>query len=275
MTLSSPAEGPLVVEPATGAGRKPLSSRLELEFAADADGRTYLRRQYAGYPFHVCRAQFQDDELLELATLYIQSCSGGIYEDDRFSLRLVMSEDAQAHVTTQAATIVHNMPRGFAEQRLRIECGAGSYLEYLPDPQILFPGSTCRSAINVRLAENAVALVSDAFLQHDPAGEGETFDTFLGEVAIEGPDERILSVDRLQIDGRSIKERLPGVFGPFAAQGTLMAAGLGLPESAILNGLRSIDLPRGQAAMGFSRGLAASAAPSMRAKNITASMSPW
>ncbi|MGB3022584.1 MAG: urease accessory protein UreD, partial [Methyloceanibacter sp.] len=135
---------------AAAVGRRLVSGRLELEFAAAPDGRTYLRRQFASYPFHVCRVQFQDRDIPDLATLYVQSCSGGVYEDDRLKLALAAGENAKAHVSTQAATVVHSMPTGRAEQIVRLDCAHGSYLEYLPDPQILFPGSSCRSAISVR-----------------------------------------------------------------------------------------------------------------------------
>jgi urease accessory protein len=251
MTLSSPARDQAVAEPKT-TGRKPLASRLELEFAADANGRTFLRRQYAGYPFHVCRAQYLDDDLPGLATLYVQSSSGGIYEDDRLGLQLRLDEGAEAHVTTQAATVVHSMQRGRAEQSVILQCASGSYLEYLPDPQILFPGSTCRSAITVRLAERAIALVSDSLLQHDPAGQGGAFATYLSEVVIQDAGGRALAVDRLAIDGESIAERLPGVTGNFGAQGTLVLAGLDVPQDAVAGELRKIDLTGRGAAIGFS-----------------------
>jgi urease accessory protein len=246
MTLSSRADR----REAAAAGRAPLSSRLELEFAVDADGRTFLRRQYAGYPFHVCRAQYLDTDPPGLATLYVQSCSGGIYEDDRLGIQLSLGEGAAAHVTTQAATVVHSMRRGRAEQTAILECASGSYLEYLPDPQILFPGSICRSAITVRLAERAIALVSDSLLQHDPAGAGGAFAAYLSELVIEDAQGSALAVDRLEMDGAAIAERLPGVTGSFAAQGTLILAGLDVPRASVAGELRKIDLHG--TAIGFS-----------------------
>ena len=74
--------------PRPAVGRRLVSGRLDLAFAADGDGRTYLQRQYASYPFHVCRVHYHDKDHPGLATLYVQSCSGGIYEDDRLDLTL-------------------------------------------------------------------------------------------------------------------------------------------------------------------------------------------
>ena len=121
----------------------------------------------------------------------MQSCSGGIYEDDRLDVTLTAAQGAEAYVSTQAATVVHSMPSGSASQRVRIECEGGSYLEYLPDPQILFPGSRCRSEIAVRLSGNAVALVSDSFLTHDPAGRDDMFAAYFSEIVIEDETGRL------------------------------------------------------------------------------------
>ena len=159
-----------------------------------------------GYPFHVCRALYQDRDHPGLATLYLQSCSGGIYEDDRLDLTLATAQGAEAHVSTQAATVVHSMPSGSATQRVRIQCEGGSYLEYLPDPQILFPGSRCRSEIAVRLGGDAVALVSDSFLTHDPSGRDGKFASYFSEIVVEDETGKALAIDRLKVDGQAFRE---------------------------------------------------------------------
>jgi len=234
-------------------GRRLVSGRLDLEFAADADARTYLRRQYARYPFHVCRVQFQDPDIPGLGTLYLQSCSGGLYEDDRLDVTLAMREHAEAHVSTQAATVVHSMPMGSAEQRVRIQCETRSYLEYLPDPQILFPGSSCRSAISIRLCGNAVALVSDSFLQHDPAGKDGTFSAYVSEILIENAAGEALALDRLKIDGRSFQGCRPGISGSFAAQGTLIIASTDFSRRGISDEIQKIGIDYSEAAIGSSQ----------------------
>ena len=197
--------------------------RLELEFAADAEARTFLRRQYATYPFHVCRAQFQDRDLPGLPTLYIQSCAGGVYQDDRLKLALAMREQAEAHVSTQSATVVHSMPNGTAMQQTEIHCDRGAYLEFLPDPQILFPGSRYQSATRIRLGEAATCVLSDAFLRHDPDARNGMFSAYSSEIVIENSSGETLAIDRLKIDGTSRPSR-PGLLGAYEAQGTLVIA---------------------------------------------------
>ena len=230
-----------------------MSGRLELAFAADADRRSYLQRQYASYPFHVCRVHYHDKDHPGLATLYVQSCSGGVYEDDRLDLTLATAEGAEAYVSTQAATVVHSMPSGSASQRVRIQCEAGSYLEYLPDPQILFPGSRCRSEIAVRLGGDAVALVSDSFLTHDPAGRDEMFSAYFSEIVVEDETGKALAIDRLKVDGLAFRDSCPGISGRFKAQGTMILAGLNFSASAVAGELHKVRLDRDVAAIGCSQ----------------------
>ena len=229
-----------------------MSGRLDLAFAVDSDRRSYLRRQYASYPFHVCRVHYHDKDRPGLATLYVQSCSGGIYEDDRLDLSLSTAERAEAYVSTQAATVVHSMPSGSASQHVRIECEGGSYLEYLPDPQILFPGSRYRSEIAVRLSGDAVALVADSFLTHDPTGRDDMFGAYFSEVVIENETGKALAIDRLKVDGEAFRDSCPGISGRFKAQATMIVAGLGFPMSGVAAELHKIRLDRDMAVIGCS-----------------------
>ena len=237
----------------SGAGRSLVSGKLELAFAADADRRSYLHRQYASYPFHVCRVHYHDEDHPGLATLYVQSCSGGIYEDDRLDLMLAAARGAEAHVSTQAATVVHSMPSGSASQRVRIQCEGGSYLEYLPDPQILFPGSRCRSEIAIRLSGDAVALASDSFLTHDPAGGGDMFAAYFSEIVIENETGNARAIDRLKVEGQAFRNLCPGISGRFAAQGTMIVAALDFSASAVAGELHKVRLDRDVAAIGCSQ----------------------
>lgn len=157
------------------------------------------------------------------------------------------------HVSTQAATVVHSMPTGSATQRVRIQCETGSYLEYLPDPQILFPDSRCRSEIAVRLSGDAVAVVSDSFLCHDPAGRAETFSAYFSEIVIENAAGKALAVDRLKINGQAFRDSCPGTSGSFAAQGTMIIAGLDFASRAVADELQKIKLNRDEAVIGSSQ----------------------
>src|SRR5258708_25306454 len=78
-----------------------------------AGGRTVLRRQHVGYPFHITRA-FQLDRMRpDLATPYLQSASGGLSAADPLKLDLTIGHGTAANLTTQASTVVpHGLEHG-------------------------------------------------------------------------------------------------------------------------------------------------------------------
>ena len=202
-------------------GGEETRGRLEIAFARDPSGRTYVRRQYAGYPYHLCRPLAFAGDPPGMATLYLQSCAGGIFREDRLQEHIVAEEVTAAHVTTQASTIVHSMDRGDARQQVLIEAAAGSLVEFLPDPFILFPHSRFASGLHIRTHESATVVVADSFICHDPTGAGTMFDRFEGALRVEDLQGRLLALDRFHTTGAILADRRPGVTGAFAAQGSL------------------------------------------------------
>ena len=138
---------PLDADPAALAPPQPQTAQAELEFACDAGGATYLHRQRVGYPFHVGRSLKMAGDPAGMPTLYLQSCSGGIFEGDELRLRIAAGEGAAAHVATAASTVVHSMVGRSASQQVEIHAQTGSLLEYLPDPAILFPHAKLASGV--------------------------------------------------------------------------------------------------------------------------------
>ena len=210
----------------------------ELSFARDTAGRTYISRQFVSYPYHVCRPLSFAGDPDGMATLYLQSCAGGIFRDDRLREHLVAEEGAAAHVTTQAATIVHSMDRGTAYQEVLIEAAAESLLEVMPDPFILFPKARFANAVRVRAHESATVVLADAFSCHDPAGAGAMFDWFHGDVVVEDLQGRLLARDRFHVTGAAIGDRCPGITGTYASQASLFVIRRG-EVAALVDALRA------------------------------------
>ena len=210
-----------------------------MTFAVDGDGRTFIVRQLAGYPFHVCRPHYFPHDAPGLATLYIQSSSGGIYQEDRHDIAIVAVDGARAHVTTQASTIVHGMERDRAAQRATITAGPGSHVEYIPDPLILFPASRLSTTLTLRIHESATAIVVDSFLMHDPRSADGAFDEFEARTMIEDWGGTRLATDRFRIAGRDILAAMPGISSDYRAQGLLMMVQRSNRTSDILAQLRA------------------------------------
>jgi len=195
---------------------------LELQFAPAPDARTYLSYQFSRYPFHICRAQYMDTEPAGMATVYLQSSAGGIFANDNLSTRLHALKGARAHVTTQASTVVHRMDHGDACQTVDIRVEDDGFLEYLPDPMILFPNATLKSRVLVRKAPSASVIMVDSYLAHDPAAREDVFSELYNEIRVEDLDEHLLCLDRNVFSGDAFIDDNVGIMGPNFALGTFL-----------------------------------------------------
>lgn len=204
-----------------GAAARPVGS-IELTFAREPGGDSYVSRQFASYPFHVCRPHRFAGDPAGMATLYVQSCAGGIFEDDRLLQSVTVAAGARAHVTTQASTIVHGMGSGEADQETRLVAEAGAFLEFLPDPLILFPHARLKTRLVMRAHPEATIVACDSFLMHDPAARGRVFDWLAGEIVVEALSGETVVLGRTTVRGEVMAAGLTGISGRFRSHGSLM-----------------------------------------------------
>jgi urease accessory protein len=173
-----------------------------------------------------------------MPTLYLQSCAGGMFDGDDLRLRLLAGESSAAHVTSGASTIVHSTDTSPARQYVEVEAAPGAYLEYLPDPAILFPRARLDSRVRLRLHPGATAIVGDSILLHDPRGGDGIFGWVKSETRIEDPAGRLQVCDRFLVEGSAMARGLPGVTGRFIAQGSLFAATKEKPAASLVEAMR-------------------------------------
>ena len=208
-------------------------AQFELSFERSPTGATVLRRQHVAYPYHVGRVLYVPGDPAGFATVYVQSCSGGLFQGERLRLAVTAEAGTQVHLTTAASTIVHAMPAGAAVQKLAIVAREGALVEYLPDPLILFPTARLHTTLTIRAAASATVIAGESFLLHDPDGGAETFEGLSSETRIEDSEGQLLALDRFSVDGRSIVAGQAGVNGAFGLQGTLMLVHRADPAGAL------------------------------------------
>lgn len=203
--------------------------RARLQFRS-ANGQTGLSAQFTPHPFHITRPFHHPGDAGGMATLYLQSSSGGLYGDDDLTLETTLEPGARVHLTTQASTVVHDA-RGLpgAVQRLRLHLGRGARLDYLPDPVILLSGAELDSRIEAILEPGAQLILSDAQLHHDPRGAARPFGQFVNDISITGPEGPLL-IERQRVAGGDWTARTGGA--PCA--GMLIAAGCGAAAAAMM-----------------------------------------
>jgi urease accessory protein len=206
-------------------------------------GRTILAHQHVPYPFHVTRPFYLDRQRPDLATLYLQSASGGLYRGDKLLIDIDVAPGAAAHVTTQAATVVHDTRAHAAVQSTCLRVGEGAFVAMTPDPLVLFPGAAIESAIDVTLARGACAILSDGFACHDPAGQGRPFARAALATTVRDETGRVLVADRGAIEGAYFLGAVSPA-GPHAAVGTLFALGSGAERVAAAELERRLDALR-------------------------------
>ncbi|MGE0008169.1 MAG: urease accessory protein UreD [Parvibaculaceae bacterium] len=167
-------------------------------------GRSAIGRQHVSYPFHLTRPFSLDAAIPALLTVYQQSSSGGLYRADRLSCRYRLAAGAACHVTTQAATVVHDCQGLPARQACEVALEEGAFLALTPDPYVLFPGASVSSRLEARLAPDAVLLIAEAFAMHDPQGEGRPFDRLASDTSIRDEAGRLMVRDCFRIEGSDL-----------------------------------------------------------------------
>ena len=194
-------------------------------------GRTVLARQRLPYPFHATRTFHLDQARPDLATLYLQSAAGGLYRGDHVALSITTEPHSAAHVTTQAATIVHRTHRFPVEQNTRLEVGEHAFLALTPDPLVLFPGAEISCATDITLAAGGCAILTDGLSHHDPEGPGpdgvgRSFERYSNAVVVRDAAGRILLNDRGSITGEAMFAP-SSPLGRYRAVGTVFVLGRG------------------------------------------------
>ena len=168
---------------------KPVCNpQLDLGFVRRGD-RTILDRRMFSWPFVITRTFWLDQQPADMLTVILQTGSGAVHGEDSLAQRVRLGEGASVHLTTQGATSVYRADPGCsAREAIDFSVAAGGFLEYLPEPRILFPDSALSQSIYIDCVANATAVVSDAFTVHDPENRGRAF-------------QRMESTTRLRIDG--------------------------------------------------------------------------
>ncbi|WP_375450354.1 urease accessory protein UreD [uncultured Devosia sp.] len=188
-----------------------------MSFARRGD-RTVLDRRLFAWPFVLTRTFLLDAVPAHMLTVIVQTSSSAVHGEDRLLQRLHLGQGAAAHVTTQGASPIHRAHPGMiAREAVDITLEPGAFLEYLPEPRILFPGAALEQTIDIDCAPDATMLVSDAFTVHDPGQTGAGFRQLASTLTLRFDGGEPALIDRFDIAhlGR-------GRFARYTAFGTLV-----------------------------------------------------
>ncbi|MBO9101699.1 urease accessory protein UreD [Rhizobium sp. rho-13.1] len=181
--------------------------QLDLGFVRRGD-RTIIDRRLFSWPFVITRTFWLDQCPADMLTVILQTGSGAMHGEDFLAQRIWLGEGASVHLTTQGATSVHRADPGCsAREAIDISVAAGGFLEYLPEPRILFPDAALSQSIDINCAANATAIVSDAFTVYDPENRGRSFQRMEATTRLRIDGGQPVMVDRLDITNLSSGRR--------------------------------------------------------------------
>lgn len=208
----------------TGYLKLHFERRDDRSILADLDRRT---------PFMAQRALYCDPGLPALPHVFLITTSGCLLQGDRLALDISLGVNAQAHVTTQAATKIHTMDANYAAQTQTITLADGAYLEFLPDSVIPHREARFASDTRIVMAPTATLLYAEVLhcgRKHHHRDEPFGFTVYASTVAATRPDGIELFTERLVIEPALRNPREAGVMGSFDVFGNAIL--LTTPEVA-------------------------------------------
>ena len=194
-----------------------------MSFKVDPNGKTFIDRQYATYPFHICRALYLDElKMKGMATVYTQSSSGGLYTKDKLNMKLHLKENIKTHLTTQASTIVHKNTNGPTLLKTTILCDRNSFFEYMPEPLILLPGAELTTSTKITASNSSIIMFLESFLTHDFLEKNRTFSRLSNELIIQDTFMKPFVIDRFSITGEEFRTYARNFSSDFCCHSSLI-----------------------------------------------------
>ena len=217
---------PLQQRPAGSSGK---NGACDLSFAV-ARGKTRLAHAFVTHPFHFTTPWYLDSAVPGMAVAYLQTPAGGLIQGDRAQMRFTFGPRSHVHLTTQAAEKIHSMTANCAVQHLVFTLDSGAYVEYCPEPVILFPGARFAQSVTVSLAPEASFFFSEIFLSRS-AADGTPFEALATTLRVQETNANLLMHDRSFADTRIHDLTGPGRLGKCHVWGQALLVGPVVPAT--------------------------------------------
>jgi urease accessory protein len=190
---------------------------LNMSFVRQGD-RSVLAHLYRKAPLLAQQALYWDEHLPGLPCVYVIMTSGCVLQGDRLDLSITVGPGGMAHVTTQAATKIHQMDANFAAQSQRLALADRAYLELLPGPMIPHRHSRFVTRTHATVADGATLLTAEVLQpgrKHHGAGEVFEYDLYSSGLTVSRPDGTALFAEKLIAEPWRHPVRPAGAMGNF------------------------------------------------------------
>ncbi|MBA9025974.1 urease accessory protein UreD [Peribacillus huizhouensis] len=169
--------------------------RLDVE---ERQGKTVAKNVYFQGALKVMRPIYHDNS--GQACYYILNPGGGYLDGDRYKLQFSLKEQAKLTLTTQSATKVYKTPNQHAYQETEFFLKKGSYLEYIPDPLIMYRDAQYVQKNVIRMEKGATLIYSDILTPGwSPDGDQFSYDRLrlLNEIYM---DDELVVYDHIKVN---------------------------------------------------------------------------
>ena len=159
------------------------------------------------------------------ACYYILNPGGGYLDGDCYKVQISLKEQARLTLTTQSATKVYKTPNTPAYQVTEIFLQAGSYLEYIPDPLIMYRHARYKQKNVVRMEKGATFLYSDIITPGwSPDGEQFSYDKLqlINEIYI---DDEMVAFDHIKLNPAVQNMEAIGFMEGYSHLGSMIVVG--------------------------------------------------
>ncbi len=187
---------------------------LNLGFELNAEGRSILRELDRRAPLIVQQELYFDEELPDMPCVYILSSGGPNVDGDRYVQNITVGADAQAWVSTGAATKLAEMKRNYSGMLQTLRVDRGGYLEYMPEPVIPCKHTRFISDTRMIIDPTATAFYAEVYMGgRKYYGDGELFQFDILSVCTHGerPDGTQLFREKFIIDPKMSALRDVGI----------------------------------------------------------------
>ena len=188
---------------------------LRLKFEENSDkNKTVITDQYSQVPLYTQKALYYDENLPNMAHLFIMSPSGGILQGDRYRMDISLANNAVSHITTQGATRIYKMNSNYATQLININVGKNCYLEFIPDQIIPFRNSRYYQKVSLNVDPSATLIYSEIIVPGRVAmGELFSYDLCYLKTIGQNIEKNINFVDNCMLKPKNQNMNTLGMFG--------------------------------------------------------------
>jgi len=201
---------------------KRWQGELDLRFTKAENRTTLCRRRHFG-PLRVQKPLYPEGP--EICHVVVIHPPGGLADRDDLSIRLTLEQGAHSVLTTPGATKWYKAKEG-STLRVTIVLQRGAVLEWLPNENIYFAGTSARTTLRIELAAEAVACGWDINMLGRIAS-GESWETGVLRAATEftRDDGSLIWSERTLLQAGSELVRAPQGLGHYPIFGTLWCVG--------------------------------------------------